>query len=82
MACLKDAYLGDVPAGILVFPSNVVRSEGGSGNYYLEDLMNFAEDPDIFPAVVVSEGFGTFVKVITPSGVHMMSRHSVVSFVI
>ena len=76
---LHDAYAGDVPTGSLIYPSRVVQRKGGQGNYYLEDMMGFVSDSDIFPAMVLPDMQTTYVKILTPTGVHMISRFSLIS---
>lgn len=75
----KDAYIGDIPMGTLVYPSTCVRASGKSGNYYLENLLSFVDDIDIFPAVILSGCTETYTKILTPTGVHMVSKFSLVS---
>lgn len=77
---LKDAYAGDIPEGSLVYPSEVVRGGSSSGNYYLEDKLGFASEEEIFPAVVLPDSEKTFVRILTPSGVHVISKFSLVSY--
>lgn len=80
MKSLRDAYAADVPVGSMMYPSSTVRKSSKEGNYYLEDLMSFAPDADIFPAVVVENSGKTFMQVLTPTGVHTMSKFSLISY--
>jgi len=77
---LRDAYVADIPMGSLLYPSEHARDNCKGGNYYLEDLMKFVGDDDIFPAVVIPGQYDTFVKIITPTGIHMMSKFAMVSY--
>lgn len=81
MSRLNDAYITNVPVGSLMYPSKVVRINSKNGNYYLEDAMGFVPDSEIFPAVLVESPVGTFVRVLTPSGIRIMSKFSLVSYV-
>ena len=79
MSRLKDDYIHNIPVGSLLFPSRVVRLSGKNGNYYLEDIMAFVDDRDIFPAIILGGCHETFANVLTPTGVHTMSKFSLVS---
>lgn len=81
MSRLKDAYIADVPLGSLMYPSASARNNCAGGNYYLEDLMKFVSDSEIFPAVVIPGKYKTFVQVLTPTGIHTMSKFSMVSYI-
>jgi len=76
---LQDVYAIDAPVGALLYPSRLVRRSGRDGNYYLEDTMGFASDADIFPALTLPKSSSSFVQILTPSGVHMISKFSLVS---
>lgn len=76
---LRDVYAGDVPVGVMLYPSRLVRTAGRNGNYYLEDTMSFAPNEDIFPALTLAPASSSFVKILSPSGVHLISRFSLVS---
>lgn len=80
MPRLKDAYAEEVPVGMLIYPSKLVRQGGRDGNYYLDDIKGFAPDRNIFPALALPSGSSSAVKVLTPSGVHTISKFSVVSY--
>jgi hypothetical protein len=41
--------------------------------------LSFIDDIDIFPAVVLSGCAETYTKILTPTGVHMISKFSLVS---
>lgn len=77
---LRDAYAADVPVGSMMYPSSVVLKGSKGGNYYLEDLLSFAPDADIFPAVVVENSGKTFMQILTPTGVHAISKFSLISY--
>jgi hypothetical protein len=77
---LHDAYIVDIPVGSLMYPSTDARNSCKGGNYYLEDLMKFASDSDIFPALVIPGQYNTFVQVLTPTGIHTMSKFSMVAY--
>lgn len=76
----RDAYIADIPAGSLLYPSTDAQNNCKGGNYYLEDLMRFVSDSEIFPAIVIPGKYKTFVQVITPTGIHTMSKFSMVSY--
>lgn len=78
MAALRDVYLRSVPVGSIVFPSTIAMADGDS-KYYLEDLMKFVPNDDVFPALVVSAQASTFVSLLTPTGIHKLSRHAFVA---
>ena len=80
MKTLLDAYIADIPMGSLMYPSADARNNCKGGNYYLEDLMRFVGDSEIFPAMVIPGKYETFVQVITPTGIHTMSKFSMVSY--
>jgi hypothetical protein len=42
--------------------------------------MRFVGDSEIFPAVVIPGKYETFVQVLTPTGIHTMSKFSMVSY--
>ena len=79
MTHLSDELIIDIPAGSLLFPSSL--SEGRSGNYYLEDIMGFLNDDDVFPAVLLPNDCPTFARILTPTGVHVLARFALVSCV-
>lgn len=74
---LKDEYVIDLPVGTLFLPSSAVCSQ--NGNYYLEDVMGFLQDHDVFPALVLPESSSTFVKILTPTGIHTIGKFALVS---
>jgi len=76
----RDAYISDVPMGSLMYPSTDAQNSCKGGNYYLEDLMSFVSDSEIFPAIVIPGKYETFVQVLTPTGIHTMSKFSMVSY--
>jgi hypothetical protein len=76
----RDAYIADIPTGSLMYPSSSARNACKGGNYYLEDLMSFVSDSEIFPAIVIPGKYETFVQVLTPTGIHTMSKFSMVSY--
>jgi len=76
----RDAYIFDVPMGSLMYPSTDAQNSCKGGNYYLEDLMSFVSDSEIFPAIVIPGKYETFVQVLTPTGIHTMSKFSMVSY--
>jgi hypothetical protein len=80
MKKLRDAYIADIPMGSLMYPSTDARNNCKGGNYYLEDLMKFVSDSDIFPALVIPGQYNTFVQVLTPTGIHTMSKFSMVAY--
>jgi len=80
MPRLKDAYAEEVPVGMLIYPSKLVRRVGRDGNYYLDDIKGFAPNRDIFPALSLPSNSSLVVKILTPSGVHTISNFSVVSY--
>lgn len=75
---LRDAYLHRSRVGSLVFPSSLARGRG-RGGYRCEDCKAEVADEDLFPALVVfnelNEGN---VVLVTPSGVHSLSRYCLV----
>lgn len=77
---LRDAYISDIPIGCLLYPSAGARNNCAGGNYYLEDLMRFVGDSEIFPAIVIPGRHKTFVQILTPTGIHTMSKFSMVSY--
>jgi hypothetical protein len=77
---LRDAYIADIPMGSLMYPSAHARDSCKGGNYYLEDLMKFVDDSDIFPAIVIPGQYNTFVQILTPTGIHAMSKFSMVAY--
>lgn len=81
MPRLKDAYIADVPQGSLMYPSSSQKKNNRGGNYYVEDLMRFVSDEEIFPAIVIPGKYETFVQVLTPTGIHTMSKFSMVSYI-
>ena len=76
-----DASVGDVPMGTLIYSSSDAMKTSRGGNYYLEDMLSFVPDHGIFPALILPSGVGTFVRILTPTGIHMISRYSLVSYV-
>jgi len=81
MPRLKDAYADEVPVGKLMYPSALVRRTRANGHYYLEDINGFTHDNNIFPALVLSKDTGNkCVKILTPSGVHTLSKFCVISY--
>jgi hypothetical protein len=77
---LRDAYITDIPMGSLIYPSADAHNNCKGGNYYLEDLMKFVGDSDVFPALVIPGQYNTFVQVLTPTGIHTMSKFSMVAY--
>lgn len=75
MVSLRDVSLRTVPVGSVVFPSSVARRDCDS-RYYLDDLMRFAPNCDVFPALVLPSATSTFVTLLTPTGIHELSRHA------
>jgi len=80
MKNLRDTYIANIPMGSLMYPSSDARNNCKGGNYYLEDLMRFVGDSEIFPAMVIPGKYDTFVQVLTPTGIHTMSKFSMVSY--
>lgn len=71
---LKNAFLGDLPVGSLMYPSKSAL-ESGNGNYFDETTRRHVTDDQLFPAVLIDPKTG---ESLCPTGIRRLSPRCLV----